>query len=773
MAKSLDVSARGGYRHIPVSIIRPSAEMKQILNRKKLGDEFSPRVWYLEGLTPHSAPAFLPVPTMRTSTYYAPLCVFLVLATANADDDFFERKIRPVLVERCYKCHSERGEGVKGGLLLDSRDAARRGGDSGPAVVPGDVDASLLLSALHYESFEMPPDGKLPESVIADFETWIKAGADDPRDNSTGEPPSAEIDWDAARRFWAFQTPKAPPIPSELPMGAIRRPIDAFVVSKLSKLQLTPNSEASRRVLIRRLTFDLTGLPPRPEEIDSFVNDEAIDAYERLVERLLASPQYGARWSRMWLDLARYAEDQAHIVGKDTSLCYPNAYLYRDWVIASFNSDMAYDQFVRQQLAADLIDPEDKASHVALGFIGLGPKYYRRGDIEVMAEEWEDRVDTVASGLLGLTVACARCHNHKYDPIPTEDYYALAGVFASTEMYNRPLDDQRELEKSGQTKKAEDAVHIIRDTKPQDLNVFIRGDVKKKGEVAKRRFPQVLCSADSLSLTFENGSGRLELADSIATRDNPLTARVIVNRVWGQLFGQPLVGTPSNFGSLGDRPTHPELLDDLAVRFMDSGWSLKWLQREIVLSATYRQSSDIDAAKQAIDPANRMLWRMNRRRLSVEAWRDALLTVGDELSLQLGGPSIDPQDTDQRRRTVYSRVSRLELDAMLALFDFPDPNVHSPKRNETTTPLQKLFVLNSPFVVRQAESFARRVTDSTSDDAERISRAYRIAYGREPLSDEIKLGLMYLTGCDEADEQVRWAQYAQIVLASNEMLMLD
>ncbi|MEO8496718.1 MAG: DUF1553 domain-containing protein, partial [Planctomycetota bacterium] len=383
----------------------------------------------------------------------------------------------------------------------------------------------------------------------------------------------------------------------------------------------------------------------------------------------------------------------------------------------------------------------------------------------------EDRVDTVACGLLGLTVACARCHDHKYDPIPTEDYYSLAGVFASTEMFNRPLDDKRELEKNGQTKKSEDAVHIVRDSKPVDLYVFIRGDVKKIGDVAKRQFPRILCSTDPTA--FKSGSGRLELADSIVSRDNPLTARVIVNRVWGQFFGKSLVGTPSNFGSLGERPTHPELLDDLAVRFMNSGWSLKWLQREIVLSATYRQSSDIDPAKQALDPANRLLWRMNRRRLSVEAWRDALLSAGDRLALQIGGTSIDPQNPDERRRTAYSHVSRLDLDAMLALFDFPDPNVHSPKRNETTTPLQKLFVLNSPFMVRQAESFAERLIGATSENSGRISLAYTIAFGREPASAELEIGLAFLDGGGESDEQARWVQYAQIVLASNEMLMLD
>ncbi|MCA9121582.1 MAG: PSD1 domain-containing protein [Planctomycetaceae bacterium] len=693
-------------------------------------------------------------------------------ASAN-DNDFFEKKIRPVLVDRCYRCHSEAGESVKGGLRLDSRDGVRRGGDSGAAVVPGDVEASLLVSAIRYESYEMPPEGRLPDDVIADFETWIKTGAHDPRDTRMQDSLATEIDWEAARSFWAFQPPKAQTIPECVPGESCRGAIDAFVLRRLSESTLTANPEASRRILIRRVTLDLIGLPPTPEEVEAFVADEAPDAYERLIDQLLASPHYGERWARLWLDVARYAEDQAHIVGNNTSLCYPNAYLYRDWVIDAVNEDLPYDTFVRQQLAADLVNPMDEASHVALGFIGLGPKYYRRNDVEVMAEEWEDRVDTVARGLLGLTVACARCHDHKYDPIPTEDYYALAGVFASTEMFNRPLDDKRELEKNGQTKKAEDAVHIVRDAKPLDLNVFIRGDVKKKGEVAKRRFPRILCSTEKLSSAFETGSGRLELANSIVTRDNPLTARVFVNRVWGQLFGKPLVGTPSNFGSLGERPTHPELLDDLAVRFMDSGWSLKWLQREIVLSSTYRQSTDIDPAKQRIDPDNKLLWRMNRRRLSVEVWRDTLLSIGDRLQLQIGGASIDPQNPDERRRTVYSRISRLELDAMLALFDFPDPNVHSPRRNETTTPLQKLFVLNSPFMVRQAESYAKRVTEASAADIARIRVAYQVSFGRPPSSDEVAIGLEFLEGCDEVDELARWTQYAQILFASNELLMVD
>ena len=554
---------------------------------------------------------------------------------------------------------------------------------------------------------------------------------------------------------------------ADWPRGAI----DAFVVEQLDVAKLTPNRSADNRTLIRRVTFDLTGLPPTAAEIDAYLQDDSPLAYERMVDRLLASPQNGERWARVWLDLARYAEDQAHIVGNDRSLCYPNAYLYRDWVIGALNEDMPYDEFVRLQLAADVLHPTEKASHVAVGFIGLGPKYYRRNAPEVMADEWEDRVDVVSRGLLGLTVACARCHDHKYDPIPTADYYAMAGVFASTEMFNRPLDEKGELDKNGQAKNPDQAVHLVRDREPKDLNIQIRGDFKNQGPLAKRGFLTVL-SANQNS-AFEHGSGRVDLAEAIVSRSNPLTARVIVNRVWSQLTGRALVGTPSNFGNLGEPPSHPKLLDDLAVRFMDSGWSLKWLQREIVLSATYRQSSDIDPARQTVDAANRWLWRMNRRRLSIEAWRDAVLSIAGRLDTKVGGPSMDPQDGNERRRTVYSRVSRLKLDEVLAMFDFPDPNVHSERRTETTTPLQKLFVLNSPFMLRQAESLAESLVAASQDDGSRIDAAFRQVYGREPTAEERRAGSEFLASCGESDDKNRWTQFAQVLLASNELLIVD
>lgn len=712
------------------------------------------------------------------------LCTTLSPAIASGDDalrssaddagvDFFERKIRPVLVEHCERCHGG-GDSIRGGLRVDSRHGLQAGGDSGPAIVAGDPDASELIAAIRYESFEMPPEGRLPEETIADFVRWIEMGGPDPRgvDGATphgGPKPSEAIDWQQAAAHWSFIPPRKMPRPEFSNTDWIRTRVDPFVLARLESAGLSPNEAADRRTLFRRLALDLTGIPPSYEQVEAFVADDSPAAYERAVDRLLGSVHHGEHWARPWLDLARYAEDQAHIVGNNKELFYPNAYLYRDWVIDALNDDMPFDRFVRLQLAADLIEPDDPEEHPALGFIGLGPKYYRRGSPEVMADEWEDRVDTVSRGLLGLTVACARCHDHKYDPVPTEDYYALAGVFASTEMFNRPLDSEVEIKDDGQAKDPERSMHVIREAKPRDLNVMIRGDVNNEGAAVERGFVSVL--SGGTRETFRNGSGRLQLAQVITDRDNPLTARVIVNRVWGRYFGEPLVDTPSNFGVLGSEPTHPELLDDLASRFMENGWSLKWLHREIVLSATYRQSSRLDADKHAVDPANRLLWRVSRRRLAAEAWRDSLLLAGGSLEREVGGPSMRPSDPDERRRTVYSTVSRFQLDPFLASVDFPDPNTHAERRSETTTPLQKLFTLNGELIVRQAQMLADRFIESADDRHDQIVAAYRAVFARDPDEAELELAFDYLSRGD--DPRQAWAEYAQALLASNELLIVD
>jgi hypothetical protein len=698
------------------------------------------------------------------------------LASDATAAEVFEQKIRPVLIEKCYSCHSAEADKkgkLKGGLLLDTRDGMRKGGDGGPAVVPEKPDSGTLLKALRYEGdVKMPPKEKLPDAVIRDFEAWVKGGATDPRGAGGEKPKPAApgIDVAGGKKFWAFQPPHESPAPvvrnSSWPAGKI----DAFILAKLEHAGIKPAAAADKRTLIRRVYFDLVGVPPTPEAVEGFVNDTSPDAYTKLVDRLLASPQFGERWARPWLDVARYAEDQAHIVGNDASLTYPNAYLYRDWVIKALNEDLPFDQFIKLQLAADLIDSENSPELAALGFIGLGPKYYDRGKLFVMADEWEDRVDVIGRGLLGLTLACARCHDHKYDPIRTEDYYGLAGVFAGTRMFNRPLSDKAET-KGDEAKQPKDAMHVVREGKATDLTVFVRGDVNNKGPVARRHFPAVLCTGDPKP--FAEGSGRLELAEAIASPKNPLTARVIVNRIWATYFGQGIVGTPSNFGSLGERPTHPELLDDLAARFVKNGWSLKWLHREIVMSATYRQSSHPTSTA---DPDNRLLGRMPRRRLGVEGWRDSVLAAAAKLdTAKVGGPSIDPLDPKESRRTLYSKVSRLDLNRLLALFDFPDPNVSAEKRAETTTPLQKLFVMNSPFMLAEAEALAARlkkdVDDPTSEgDRKRIDRSYRLLYGRPPSAKELEIGFDYLDGGDRA---ARWKQYAQVLLAANEMMYVD
>lgn len=677
--------------------------------------------------------------------------------------EFFEKKIRPVLVRECYECHAVDAKKVMGGLLLDSAVGVQKGGDSGAAIEKGDAAKSLLIAALKYEHLEMPPKAPLKPGVIADFEKWINDGAVDPR--TKAPTPSIADDDRSDKSFWSFQPVAAQPLPKVRDAAWPRNRIDYFVLNRMEGEQLSPTPEADRLQLIRRVSYDLTGLPPSPDQARAFAANKSHNAYEQLVDRLLASPAFGERVSRMWMDVARYAEDQAHVVGNDQKLFYPNAYRYRDWLIDSLNEDLPYDEFITLQLAADLKDESDLDSHAALGFLGLGPKYYRRNSPQVMADEWEDRVDTVSRGLLGLTVACARCHDHKFDGVATADYYALAGVFASTEMYNRDLNASQH--QNSAVKNAKEALHIVKEGNPQNLKIHIRGDATNLGDEAPRRFLPLLCNEPPAE--FQTGSGRLELAGEIANRKNPLTARVFVNRVWMQFFGRGIVATPSNFGSLGERPSHPRLLDDLAFRFMQNDWSVKWLCREIACSAVYRQSSFASDQNMQADPQNRWLARMSRRRLSVESWRDGVLHTAGALNRQIGGPSFDPQDPSETRRTVYSQVSRLDLNPMLALFDFPDPNAHAASRSETTTPLQKLFVLNNPFVVQLAQRLVERVQREADTIPLQIERAYWLIYSRPPTSTERELGGAFL----QQQTEDAWLRYAHVLLSANETIFID
>jgi hypothetical protein len=692
--------------------------------------------------------------------------------------EFFEKRVRPVLVDNCVPCHGP--EKQKGGLRLDSRPALMMGGDSGPAVVPGEPDKSKLVQAVRYAGEpRMPPKGKLPADQVAVLAAWVKMGA--PWPDAAGVRPTGGTAFtitEKDRAFWAFCSVREPTIPSfsrdSQRSAWIKSPIDAFILAKLTEKGLSPAPPADKRTLLRRVYFDLIGLPPTPEEIDAFLADDSPDAFEKVVDRLLASPHHGERWGRHWLDVARYGEDQAHTF---QARKYPDGWRYRDWVIQAFNTDVPYDRFTIEQLAGDLLDGPGRADRLAAtGFLALGPIYYGKAT----ADEWDDRVDTLTRGFLGLTVACARCHDHKFDPIPTRDYYSLAGVFASTDYKEYVLtadggiDEQTvsdPTDKMAQNKSKDPrkpVVHALTEgAKPANLRVYLRGNPANLGEEAPRRFLAILAGDDAPP--FTSGSGRLELAKAIASPSNPLTARVMVNRIWMHHFGRGLVGTPSNFGTLGERPSHPELLDYLAARFVAGGWSVKKLHREIVLSATYRQSSRHDAAAMKFDPDNRLLWRMNRRRLEVEPWRDAMLAVAGNLDLTLGGPSVDLSKPDNNRRTVYGSVSRHNLDPLLRLFDFPDPNLTSDRRPVTSVPLQQLFVLNSEFMARQSKALAARVTAAATDDPVRIRVAFLLVFGRPPTDREVRLGVDFLAagGADA------WEKYAQVLLSTNEFAFVD
>jgi hypothetical protein len=688
--------------------------------------------------------------------------------------------------------------------------------------MPGDPDSSRIVAAVRYDGeLQMPPKGKLPGPEIDALTRWVGMGAPWPEFSAAGSASASSVGSKPAnstasqsrpgRDHWAFRPVKPPVVPGVMDGAWAQGPIDRFVLARLEGKGLKPVEPADRRTWLRRVTFDLVGLPPTVAEIDAFLADDSTLAFERVVDRLLASPRYGERWGRHWLDVARYAEDQAHTF---QAKLYTYGYRYRDWVIQALNADMPYDGFVKEQIAGDLIDGPNRESRLAaLGFFALGPVYYGGA----IADERDDRIDTLSRGFLGLTVACARCHDHKYDPIPTRDYYSLAGVFASTVAKDVPTAPAADVERydkaqaSIKTKTAELAaakkktpvdkdrvkalsaeldrlkkespapypvIHAVADAKsPVTLRVAIRGNAENPGEEAPRAFLGVLCPSDPTP--FRDGSGRRELAEAVASRDNPLTARVIVNRLWEHHFGRGLVGTPSNFGALGEPPTHPELLDYLAARLVDQGWSLKSLHREIVLSASYRLSSRIEPSAHAVDPDNLLIWRMNRRRLEVEAWRDAMLAVSGALDPTIGGPSQDLTDSANRRRTLYAKVSRHSLDGLLRLFDFPDPNLTCDRRVATSVPLQQLFVLNSEFMVRQARALAERLSaEGGVDDAAQVRRAFPLLYGREADDDEVRWGVEYLAAGavgsgGPAGTMTAWEQYAQALLGSNEFAFVD
>lgn len=821
--------------------------------------------------------------------------------------DFFEMKVRPVLAGKCHACHAAQR---MGGLDLTTRAAVLKGGNSGKAsVVASKPEESVLIQAVAHThpTLKMPPGGKLSDAEIADLTAWVRDGAVWPEKVKLDVPPPAEYRISEKQRaFWSFQPVRKPAAAS----------IDSLWLAPLREKGIQPNPPADRRTLIRRAFLDLTGLPPSAAEVEAFAADKSPDAFAKVVDRLLASPRYGERWGRYWLDVARYSDDQ---LASQFEIPHPNAFRYRDWVIQAFNDDMPYDTFVKAQFAGDQMN--DPRLAAGTGFFSMSP------------EQQDDRVDAATRGFLGLTVACAQCHDHKFDPIPTRDYYSLLGVFLATKKDEHPLAPKETVDAyKAHQKKLEDvrkelaellrvqsrelakafaadtaryyaalaggpsdgldqtilerwrkyaarkelehpflkdpkpadlqaavldvlrekdriddenkvrlglnpnrsdlsdadllslprdkhylwrdlfsdrrnSLYIFKDEEldpylapvikaraevlrrevkkledsspaqypyfqtisdvadPKDIRVRIRGSADNLGEVAPRQFLQILSKPGATK--FASGSGRRELGEAIASAENPLTARVIVNRVWGWHFGRGLVATASNFGQLGERPSHPELLDYLAARFVEGGWSFKKLHREIMLSKVYQLSSDVTPKSAAIEGDNRLLWRFARRRLDIESLRDAMLAATGELDLRPGGQPRRLNEEPNKRRTVYGFVSRRDLDPTLALFDFANPNSSNERRIETSTPLQRLFLLNSAFVERRAAELACSV-EAMPRAEDRISHLYRTLFQRAPSKEETRLGIEFTAAGGNS-----WPRYAQVLLVSNEFVYVN
>jgi cytochrome c553 len=757
----------------------------------------------------------------------------LLPAAASAEEtkfsaaqiEFFENKIRPLLAEHCYECHSERSDTVQGGLRLDGRAWILTGGDSGPAISVGNADESLLVEAVRWESFEMPPKGKLSDEQVAALVRWVEMQAPWPPEGDTSQiDVSVVYDWKRLRdEHWAFRPVEKPPLPEIDDDDWILNAIDHFVLARLRTAGLEPAPPAAPRTLIRRIYFDLVGLPPTPAEVQVFVDAATADrgaAISSVVDRLLASPRYGERWARHWLDVARYSDGHGGFLD---NAALPQAWRFRDWVVQAFNDDLPFDQFIRLQVAGDLTS--DQPDVIATGFFALGPTYRSDGGdpesvAQAKAETLSDRVDTLGRGILGLTLACARCHDHKFDPVPQADYYSLAGVFNNTRVQETPISPpevvkayndhqqaikeldgklkqrQNELKKAGreptdeETRQSDqwrkeleqlqkttppkyDFAHALTDSGNADMQVAIRGDLRRTGEVAPRRFLRILAGADPPR--FTRGSGRLELAEALTDPRNPLTPRVFVNRVWLHHFGEGLVRTPSNFGRLGEEPTHPKLLDWLTGTFMESGWSVKQLHRTVISSATYQMSTRYDEGNYQADGDNRLLWRMNPRRLDVEAWRDSVLAITDELQREPGGPPTS--QIDSLRRTLYFQVSRngdqFPPDAFLRLFDFPLMRASVARRPTSIVPQQYLFMMNSPFMRQRAKSLVERLNRETRDERARIDLAYRLLYCRPPTVEETQQGLAYVQADSGSPAADRWQRYAQVLISANEFLFVQ
>jgi hypothetical protein len=816
--------------------------------------------------------------------------------------EFFEKKIRPVLVAQCYKCHSSESKEVKGGLLLDSSAGILAGGESGPAIVSGDPKKSILIQALRHDGLEMPPNKKLPAETVADFERWISRGAVDPRIAAkTPASEKKEIDWTEARKYWSFRPITQPIAPSVKDQTWPRGDLDRFVLAKLESQQLQPVMDADRLTLLRRLTFDLTGLPPTLEEIDAFLADKNSNALEKVVDRLLASPRFGEHWGRHWLDVARYAESNGNV----DNFLFPHAWRYRDYVIASLNADKPLDRFITEQVAGDLLpaaNPLERNELVtATGFLALTSKPRPQNNPEYALDLVAEQIEVTTTAFMGLTVACARCHDHKFDPIPQREYYSLAAIFESTRMlhgdggnknaakngvktglhalansastaaidteqltslrnqqaeirrqlealivksrnemrakYANPADKSKlknklaelnlplekllqkaealfegeqkeqltslkkqwttieqkiaELDNKPAATSGEFAMGLADANKPVEGKVRIRGESQKLGESVPRGFVTIgsLGKAPPVSQTQ---SGRLELAQWITSPDNTLTARVMANRVWRHLFGRGIVPSVDNFGMLGELPSHPELLDHLATQLVRDEWSLKKLIRSIVLSRTYQLSSAYDDKAVEVDPDNTLLWRHSVRRLEGESIRDAMLAVSGKLNLTrpIGSPvsksgNIEVKNGNDREfskyqhthRSIYLPMVRNAEPEMLVTFDLPDTELVVGDRSITTVPAQSLFLLNSPWVIEQAQALAERVLalPGLEDDA-RLERVFRIAMGRDALAADLARLKSYLKsespGNGSPDKKA-WSRLCQTIFAAAEFRYIE
>ncbi len=769
-------------------------------------------------------------PGRRKAGFLGCMAATLVFSpSGRAADDaareaFFEKRIRPLLIAHCYECHSQESGKRKGGLLLDSRRGWEKGGDSGPALAPGDVEKSLILQAVRYEhpSLEMPPDGRLASEETAALEAWVADGAYDPREgpaaggeeSAGGEERAAVIDMEAGRQFWAFLPIEKPPVPEVSRTGWPRTSIDAFILARLEAAGVEPAEDAGPEALLRRLHFDLTGLPPAPEELHTW-RAAGPPRLEKQVDRLLASAAFGETWGRHWLDVARYADS----TGGGRTTVVPEAWRYRNYVIQSFDADRSFFQFVREQVAGDLLEGESvqkrNAALVATGFLALGPKNLDLQDKELLLMNTVDeQVDTVGQAFLGMTLGCARCHDHKFDPVPAADYYAMAGIFLSTQtlvranistLVEQPLAGTEDLQERGRAHagrlteleaslaEAEKRVSSIEATQGaadeaagraaalraelemwkerapppapkavsvreaehiQDCAIRIRGEVRSLGEVAPRGFLQAAGVEGAPAAEIEEGtSGRKELAEWLTDPGNPLTARVYVNRVWQHLLGRGIVASPDNFGSRGEPPTHPELLDWLAARFVEQGCSTKWLVREIVRSRVYGLSSDSTPESRALDPENQWWGRASRRRLRAEELRDSILAVSGRLDRARVEGLLTLQELESAEcRTVYLPVFREEgSNALLDAFDFPDPSSVVGRRQESNLPTQALYLLNSPFVLRQARHSAERLLADCGalpvEDA--LEEAWRRALSRPPSPAECAAALAYLDAASD------------------------